>query len=294
MASGGAGINKGLQKLIILGNSGVGKTSLMRRYVDQVFSSQFKTTIGADFSTKDVPVGDDMVTLQIWDTAGQERFQSLGYAFYRGSDACVLVYDVTNAQSFEKIDSWREQFITYSGVEVPLDFPFVLLGNKADADPSKHTVQQSAVKQWCDAKGGIPHFLVRLPLDAACRQSWDPLSAALFPCPRQCSQLTFVAWAINPASAPPPSHPSPARLSYELAVFRSTVSGSAPTTPPPRPPAIRSSSSQVSAKTGLNVDTGILTVVQAAAKRVKFEESHLPDNLRLKMAAPPPPSGCAC
>merc|ERR1712164_98314 len=90
-----------LLKLIILGDSGVGKTSLMNQYVNKKFSKQYKATIGADFLTKEVMIDDKLVTMQIWDTAGQERFQSLGVAFYRGADSCVLVYDVTDSKSFE-------------------------------------------------------------------------------------------------------------------------------------------------------------------------------------------------
>jgi len=74
---------KVLLKVIILGDSGVGKTSLMNQYVNKKFSNQYKATIGADFLTKEVMVDDRLVTMQIWDTAGQERFQSLGVAFYR-------------------------------------------------------------------------------------------------------------------------------------------------------------------------------------------------------------------
>lgn len=81
---------KVLLKVIILGESGVGKTSLMNQYVNKKFSNQYKATIGADFLTKEVIVDDRVVTMQIWDTAGQERFQSLGVAFYRGADCCVL------------------------------------------------------------------------------------------------------------------------------------------------------------------------------------------------------------
>lgn len=81
---------KVLLKVIILGDSGVGKTSLMNQYVNKKFSNQYKATIGADFLTKEVIVDDRIVTMQIWDTAGQERFQSLGVAFYRGADCCVL------------------------------------------------------------------------------------------------------------------------------------------------------------------------------------------------------------
>jgi Ras-related protein Rab-7A len=100
-----------LLKVIILGDSGVGKTSLMNQYVNNKFSEQYKATIGADFCTKDVTIDDKLVTLQIWDTAGQERFQSLGVAFFRGADACILVYDMTNPKSFESLDKWRKDFL---------------------------------------------------------------------------------------------------------------------------------------------------------------------------------------
>jgi Ras-related protein Rab-7A len=67
----------------------------------------FKPTIGADFSNKEITVNGKIVTLQIWDTAGQERYQSLGTAFYRGADCCMLIYDITNLQSFENMQMWR-------------------------------------------------------------------------------------------------------------------------------------------------------------------------------------------
>ncbi|KAK6238094.1 hypothetical protein QUC31_003563 [Theobroma cacao] len=89
----------------------VGKTSLMNQYVYNKFNQQYKATIGADFVTKELQVDDKLVTLQIWDTAGQERFQSLGSAFYRGADCCVLVYDVNVLRSFETLNNWREEFL---------------------------------------------------------------------------------------------------------------------------------------------------------------------------------------
>lgn len=154
---------KNLQKIVILGNSGVGKTALMERYVSAKFATSYKATIGADFCTKDVtlPDSNDVVTLQIWDTAGQERFQSLGLAFYRGADACVLVYDVSDVGSFERLERWREDFIRSADVKDATSFPFVVLGNKSDLDPSKHVVDQTKVAAWCESKGGVPHFLVR-------------------------------------------------------------------------------------------------------------------------------------
>nr|KJB49117.1 hypothetical protein B456_008G101600 [Gossypium raimondii] len=100
-----------LLKVIVLGDSGVGKTSLMNQYVYNKFNQQYKATIGADFVTKELQIDDKLVTLQIWDTAGQERFQSLGSAFYRGADCCAIVFDVNILRSFETLNNWREEFL---------------------------------------------------------------------------------------------------------------------------------------------------------------------------------------
>eukprot|EP00568_Trieres_chinensis_P004435 CAMPEP_0183304198 /NCGR_PEP_ID=MMETSP0160_2-20130417/9366_1 /TAXON_ID=2839 ORGANISM="Odontella Sinensis, Strain Grunow 1884" /NCGR_SAMPLE_ID=MMETSP0160_2 /ASSEMBLY_ACC=CAM_ASM_000250 /LENGTH=242 /DNA_ID=CAMNT_0025467207 /DNA_START=144 /DNA_END=872 /DNA_ORIENTATION=- len=175
--------NKALLKVVILGDSGVGKTSLMNRYHSGRFTGQYKATIGADFLSKDVTVTDPTTgvpktaTLQIWDTAGQERFQSLGVAFYRGADACLLVYDVTDPRSFDSIDSWRNEFLQQIGKGGGMgmgaigggdDFPFVVLGNKVDKEPERR-VKRAQAEQWCrahapgggPAMGGgppVPHF----------------------------------------------------------------------------------------------------------------------------------------
>ncbi|KAH8549544.1 ras family-domain-containing protein [Umbelopsis sp. PMI_123] len=149
---------KVLLKVIILGDSGVGKTSLMNQYVNKKFSTQYKATIGADFLTKEVMVDDKLVTMQIWDTAGQERFQSLGVAFYRGADCCVLVYDVNTPKSFDSLSSWVDEFLVQASPRNPDSFPFVVLGNKIDVDESKRMVSARRAHQWCESKGGIPHF----------------------------------------------------------------------------------------------------------------------------------------
>jgi len=149
---------KVLLKVIILGDSGVGKTSLMNQYVNRKFSNQYKATIGADFLTKDVMIDDRLVTMQIWDTAGQERFQSLGVAFYRGADCCVLVYDVTNPNSFKSLDSWRDEFLIQASPRDPESFPFVVLGNKVDLE--SRAVSTKRAQTWCQSKNDIPYFEV--------------------------------------------------------------------------------------------------------------------------------------
>ncbi|XP_010164725.1 ras-related protein Rab-7a isoform X1 [Antrostomus carolinensis] len=147
---------KVLLKVIILGDSGVGKTSLMNQYVNKKFSNQYKATIGADFLTKEVMVDDRLVTMQIWDTAGQERFQSLGVAFYRGADCCVLVFDVTAPNTFKTLDSWRDEFLIQASPRDPENFPFVVLGNKIDLENRQVTTKRA--QAWCYSKNNIPYF----------------------------------------------------------------------------------------------------------------------------------------
>ncbi|CAG0890869.1 unnamed protein product [Cyprideis torosa] len=147
---------KVLLKVIILGDSAVGKTSLMNQYVNKKFSNQYKATIGADFLTKEVMVEDRLVTMQIWDTAGQERFQSLGVAFYRGADCCVLVYDVTAPNTFKSLDSWRDEFLIQASPRDPENFPFVVIGNKIDLE--NRAVSSKRAQQWCQTKNEIPYY----------------------------------------------------------------------------------------------------------------------------------------
>lgn len=93
-------------------------------------------------------IDNTVVTLQIWDTAGQEKFQSLGYAFYRGADCCALVYDITNAKSFENLNKWKDGFIEHAAPHDPHTFPFVLIGNKVDRE-NERRVKASDAKAWC-------------------------------------------------------------------------------------------------------------------------------------------------
>ena len=114
-----------------------------------------------------------MKTCQIWDTAGQERFQSLGVAFYRGADCCVLVFDVTAPNTFKSLDSWRDEFLIQASPRDPENFPFVVIGNKVDLEnravsivylpfncPHLQSFQVSTKRAqgWCQSKNNIPYF----------------------------------------------------------------------------------------------------------------------------------------
>ncbi|KAJ5110475.1 Ras-like GTP-binding protein RYL2 [Penicillium argentinense] len=133
-------------KLVILGAQGVGKTSLVRRYLKNTFNpSTTHPTVGADFDTKQLrdASSDTTIRLQIWDTAGQERFRSISRLYYRGADACLLVYDITNEASFEELTGWLRELREELGD--PSQNPVVIqvVGTKTDIvaeDPSRREV----------------------------------------------------------------------------------------------------------------------------------------------------------
>ena len=98
-----------LFKVVVVGNSGVGKSALLNRYVDNNFSDKFIATLGVDFKIKSLKLNGKLIKLTIWDTAGQERFLSLTNRYYRGADGVFLVYDVTNGGSFENLKMWLNE-----------------------------------------------------------------------------------------------------------------------------------------------------------------------------------------
>ncbi|KAK4473820.1 hypothetical protein MN116_003153 [Schistosoma mekongi] len=120
-------------KLLLIGDSGVGKSSLLMRYTNDCFESQLSATIGVDFKVKLVTVPDGTkIKLSIWDTAGQERFRTLTPNVYRGSHAAVFVYDVANRESFDNLKIWMEELKTYSDNPNMIK---LLVGNKIDSVP---------------------------------------------------------------------------------------------------------------------------------------------------------------
>ncbi|XP_034050293.1 ras-related protein Rab-26 [Thalassophryne amazonica] len=119
-------------KVMLVGDSGVGKTCLLVRFKDGAFlAGSFISTVGIDFRNKVLSIDTVKVKLQIWDTAGQERFRSVTHAYYRDAHALLLLYDVTNKVSFDNIRAWLTEIHEYAQQNVVV----MLLGNKAD---SKH------------------------------------------------------------------------------------------------------------------------------------------------------------
>eukprot|EP00667_Euglena_gracilis_P021169 EG_transcript_23097 len=117
-----------LIKLLLIGESGVGKSCLMVRFAEDTFTDSYLSTIGVDFKARDVDIGDQRCSLQVWDTAGQEQFRTITSTFYRGAHGIALVYDVTNRSTFSNIAYWMKQMERYATKDVCK----VLIGNKVD------------------------------------------------------------------------------------------------------------------------------------------------------------------
>lgn len=132
-------------KLVIIGNADTGKTSLVNRYVDDRFTNKVQSTIGVEFTHKEL--GDE-TKLSIWDTAGQERFRSITSSLYRGADALMFVYDVTSVESFLALDHWWREYLTY-GEQNCIK---VLVGNKIDLD---EIVSSTRAKAFAVEKGMV-------------------------------------------------------------------------------------------------------------------------------------------
>jgi len=115
-------------KIVILGHTGVGKTSMVNKYVRGNSAGQTTATIGAAFMKKDVVLNGYRIVLQIWDTAGQERFRSMAPMYYRGAHAAILVFDVTSQETFEKVGGWVDELQDNAGEDIIL----VVAANKCD------------------------------------------------------------------------------------------------------------------------------------------------------------------
>jgi len=137
-----------LFKLLLIGDSGVGKSSLLLRFADNTFSDSFIATIGVDFKIITIDLNGAQVKLQIWDTAGQERFRTITSSYYRGAHGIIVVYDITNPDSFANVRKWLQEINRYASENVQK----ILVGNKCDL-VSERKVSYEDAKELADELG---------------------------------------------------------------------------------------------------------------------------------------------
>ena len=131
-----------LFKLLLIGNSGVGKSCILMRYADNSFTENFFNTIGVDFKIKTITLNDQVIKMQIWDTAGQDRFRTLTSSYYRGAHGIIIVYDVTNKDSFDNVKQWMQEIEKFASENVNK----LLVGNKSDLEEQRKVTYDEGVE----------------------------------------------------------------------------------------------------------------------------------------------------
>lgn len=131
-----------LFKLLLIGNSGVGKSCILMRYADNSFTENFFNTIGVDFKIKTITLNDQIIKMQIWDTAGQDRFRTLTSSYYRGAHGIIIVYDVTNKDSFDNVRQWMQEIEKFASENVNK----LLVGNKSDLEEQREVTYDEGVE----------------------------------------------------------------------------------------------------------------------------------------------------
>eukprot|EP00347_Sterkiella_histriomuscorum_P000689 403374881 len=133
-----------LFKLVLIGDTCVGKSSLLVRFADDCFSENYITTIGVDFRFRTLQINKSTIKLQIWDTAGQERYRTITNAYYKGADGIIIVFDICSKESFLNVASWMKEVEKHSGEDVTV----MVLANKADCAQEEVEVTDLDIKKF--------------------------------------------------------------------------------------------------------------------------------------------------
>ena len=132
-----------LFKILLIGDSGVGKSCLLMRFMDEKYSDTYISTMGVDFKIQTMQIDDKVIKMQIWDTAGQERFRTITSSYYRGAHGIIIVYDITDAESFDNVTNWLKEIERYASKNVDI----LVVGNKLDLE-DKRKVPCGVVEEY--------------------------------------------------------------------------------------------------------------------------------------------------
>ena len=132
-------------QILLIGDSSVGKTSLIQRYANGIFKEEYLATVGLDYYTKQEMINDITVLVKLWDTAGQERFKALTPNYFRNAEGVVLAYDVTNSESFDNLKFWINSIKSNLG-EKNIFIPIIIIGNKIDMEGMRDITKEDASK----------------------------------------------------------------------------------------------------------------------------------------------------
>ena len=130
-------------KIVLIGDSGVGKTNILSRYLTNQFSASTQPTVGVEFGSKIIKKGEKLIKLQIWDTAGQERYKSITSAYYKGAKGAFVVYDISRKSTFDTVDKWINE-LKNNGSE---DVFILLVGNKSDLNDQREISEEEVKKK---------------------------------------------------------------------------------------------------------------------------------------------------
>ena len=130
-------------KMILIGDSGVGKSNILSRYINNSFSETTRSTVGVELSAKVEEINNTKIKIQIWDTAGQERYKSITKTYYKGAKGALIVYDITNKESFKNVDKWIND-LKESGDD---DVSILIVGNKCDLEASREVTTDEVKKK---------------------------------------------------------------------------------------------------------------------------------------------------
>ena len=135
-------------KIVLIGDSGVGKTNILSRYINNEFSLATQSTVGVEFGSKIIKKNGKVIKLQIWDTAGQERYKSITSAYYKGSKGAFVVYDITRKTTYDNIDKWIGELKTNGSEDVLI----MLVGNKSDLEDKREVITEEVEKKAQEQK----------------------------------------------------------------------------------------------------------------------------------------------